>query len=304
MGPGTLAVALLLMGGAGVARAQTINEREGPLSFQNQVRPGDDPVWSGRGEMSLWTAVFVSKPAGGNLVSLSPVGRGHYDIADGWGGHFVIPLSYVDVSAPMDPGTTLIRFANLTLGAHKRLRHEATSGTVAFDIALPTGWVPNDVDPDQQSAMRLAFATSAATHGNRRLWLWSPERLSLVLRGTVSHRVAGAFDVFGEAAVAPMIPVGDEGTDTHLFVEGTVGGAWVVPELLRLGIGLSVAYLSSGMPAGSEDPVQTSLQLFGRIWLDNLFLALAFTMNLDEPAGFAFSDGGVWGVHFGVGSRF
>jgi len=303
MALGALAVTLLLIGGAGVARAQTINEREGPLSFQNQVRPGDDPVWSGRGEMSLWTAVFVGKPAGGNLVSLSPVGRGHYDIADGWGGHFVIPLSYVDVSGlsgPMDPGTTLIRFANLTLGAHKRLRHEATSGTVGFDIALPTGWVPDDVDPEQQSAMRLAFATSAATHGNRRLWLWAPERLSLVLRGTVSHRFAEAFDVFGEAGVAPMIPVGDEGTDTDLFVEGTVGGAWVVPDLLRLGLSLSLAWL----PTGSGDLLQTSLQLFGRIWLDNLFLALAFTMNLDEPAGFAFDDGGIWGVHFGVGSQF
>ena len=180
------------------------------------------------------------------------------------------------------------------------LRHEATAGTIAFDVALPTGWVPNDVDPAQQSAMRLAFATSAATHGNRRLWLWAPERLSLVLRGTVSHRFAEAFDVFGEAGVAPMIPVGDEGTDTDLFMEGTVGGAWVVPDLLRLGLGLSLAWL----PTGTGDVLQTSLQLFGRVWLDNLFLALAFTMNLDEPAGFAFDNGGIWGLHFGVGSQF
>lgn len=293
-----LAVGALL--GGGVAHAQTINEREGPLSFQNQVHPADDPLWNGRGEMSLWTAVFVSKPSGGKLVSLSPVARGHYDFVDGWGGHFVIPLSYVDVSTSMDPGTNLIRFANLTFGAHKRLRHQATSGIVGFDLALPTGWVPNDAPPEAQAAMRLAFQTSAETHGNRRLWLWAPERLSLVLRGAVSHRLAGAFDVFAETALAPLIPVGDEGDDTDLFVEGTVGGAWVVPDLLRLGLGFSMAWL----PTGTGDVLQTSLQLFGRMWLDKLFLALAFTMNLDEPAGFAFDDGGRWGLHIGVGSEF
>ena len=211
-----------------------------------------------------------------------------------------MPLTYFDVSTATDPGTTLIRFANVALGAHRRFSHEATSGTVALDVAIPTGWVPGDIDPTEQDYIRLAFRTSAAAHGGRRLWLWTPERLSFVASGGVSHRLAEIVDIFADAAIASLIPVGDEGTDVDLFVEAAIGGAWVVPNLLRLGLQLQLAWL----PTGAGDTLQTSLELFGRVWLDQLFVALGFTMNLDEPAGFAFDTMGVWGLHVGVGSRF
>jgi hypothetical protein len=296
----------LALASAAPAAAQTFNERRGPLSFRDRIAPPDEPLWDNHGEMSLWTSVFVGHPDDGTLLSVSPVVRGHYDFVDDWGAHFTMPLSYVDASTPAEPGGAVLRFANVSLGGHRRFSHEATSGVVGFDVAIPTAWVPDDVEPVEQDTMRLAFATSAATMGGMKLWSWAPERLSFVLSGGVSHRFVESLDTFVEAAVAPMIPVGDEGTDTDLFVDARVGAAWVLPDLLRLGIAFDLAWLpTSGLfGMAPPDPVQTALEIFGRVWLDTLFLGLAFTMNLDAPAGFAFEDGGIWGLHVDVGARF
>ena len=225
---------------------------------------------------------------------MSPTVRAHYDFVSDWGAHFAMPLA-----AQAKPAT-LIRFANLTFGAHRRLSHEATSGIIGFDVALPTAWVPDDLDPDTQDILRTMFLTSAAAHGGMNLWLWAPERLSLVLSGGAAHRFGDVFDVFAEAAIAPMFPVGDEGTDVDLFIDAGIGGQWVIPELLNIGLRFQLAWL----PTAQGDPVQTSLELFGRVWLDALFLGLAFTLNLDEPAGFSFDTNGVWGLHVGVGVQF
>jgi hypothetical protein len=250
--------------------------------------------------MSLFTAIFVGRPDGGSVTSISPVARGHYDFLDGWGGHFALPFSYIDASTPAEPGGSTIRFGNIAVGAHKRVSWEKTSLIVGFDVALPTGWVPDDPDPAAVSTMRSAFATSAAAHGNRAYWLWTPEQLGLVVSGAASHRFDNVLDVFAEAAIASLIPVGNERTDVDLFIEAAIGAAWVVPELLDLGLMFQVALL----PTGPADLAQTSLELFGRVWLDTLYFALGFTMNLDPALGFAFADGGIWGLHVGVGARF
>ncbi len=291
--------------GSASVSAQTFNERQGPLSFRDPIAPPDEPLWDNHGEISLWTTIFAGTPVGGgNITSVSPVVSGHYDFVDEWGGHFAMPLSYVDASTPTAPGGAVLRFANVSVGGHRRFSHEATSGVVALDLAIPTGWVPDDVDDVEQDTMRLAFSTSAATMGGLSLWRWSPERLSIVVSGGASHRFAEVVDAFVEAAVAPMIPVGDEGADVDLFVDARLGAAWVVPDLLRLGLAFQLAWLPTSGLFGTSDPVQTALELFGRVWLDTLFLGLAFTMNLDPPAGFSFDDGGIWGLSVGVGARF
>ncbi len=299
-------IAFVLILSAGlprVAGAQAFNERQGPVNYRDNGPPSQ-PLWDSRGEMSLWTSTFVGHPEGGKLVSVSPLVRGHYDFVRDWGAHFEMPLSYVETTTPSDPGGAVLRFGNVTAGAHHRFRAAATSGVIGLGVAVPTAWVPNDVPDVEQDTMRKAFNTSAATYGGTKLWLWAPERLSIIVSGGASHRFAQAVDAFVEASIAPMIPVGDEGTNVDLFVDGRVGAAWVLPELLTLGIAFDLAWLPTGGLFATTDPVQTALEVFGRVWLDTLFFGAAFTMNIDDPAGFAFNDGGIWGLHLGVGARF
>ncbi len=52
------------------------------------------------------------------------------------------------------------------------------------------------------------------------------------------------------------------------------------------------------------DSTQLSFEPYARLDFDSAFLATRFTMQLDDPLGFSFDTGGLWGLHLALGGTF
>ena len=137
------------------------------------------------------------------------------------------------------------------------------------------------------------------TRGLQDPHLWLSETLSFVgrVRAEAGNEVVLAFD--GAAIVA--VPTGDDdGRDVELFLQPAGELIVRVARPTSFGARLSLQWSVTG----DGDRAQLALAPFLRQDFGTSFLTAQLLMNLDEPLGFAFDEGGVWGLFVGLGSGF
>lgn len=136
-----------------------------------------------------------------------------------------------------------------------------------------------------------AYRSARALRGGWDPWLYRPDTFSLVV------------PVRAELAVGPPLLLAAEGAVFVLF--GTAAGSGeqlgfqgALEATGRLGI----LDLGARLQAVSETPdeAQVSVEPFARVHLGPVGLLARLTLNLDEPDGFAFDRGGIWGAHVGL----
>jgi hypothetical protein len=175
-------------------------------------------------------------------------------------------------------------------GGDGRLTYRVGGGAT-----LPLAWI----DDDDGLEGFFALALASATHASLDLWLWLPETLSMVGSGGIEYVegvVAG-----GEMDLALVLDIGDvlEDTEPVIQVRGWIGAD--LGEGSRAGVALGLVAVFDGDEEG--DNAQLSLEPFVEIAFGNGFVLARLMMNLDEPNGFAFDEGGVWGLTVGGGGR-
>lgn len=160
------------------------------------------------------------------------------------------------------------------------------AGVVAFPLASPTR-ISSD-----RSAGELLLDRAAAMDGATTAWMWRASSMSVLLSSSLDYDhglIAGT-----QLTLGPMIDV-DRGDVAFVFVTGGYVGARFL-EIFRAGLRVSAAILAA-------DRVQLSVAPFFELDSD-LILSVRLLMNLNGPAGFAFSRGGVWALTVSGGGQF
>jgi hypothetical protein len=185
---------------------------------------------------------------------------------------------------------------------------------VGGGIALPAA-------PSEGNATSVAYY-SAATHGLGELWLWAPQRLSIVAYAIVEAVPVEYLYIEGALRPAVLIPVesdtsavpGDNAGDADFVVDASIAVGFR-HDFVLAGVRVRGVFLPT--IDDSLDQAQTSMEIFlrGTFPVEQIEGLMAFgewrlVMNLDDDLGFAFDQldcptanacGGVWGMFFAFG---
>ena len=98
-----------------------------------------------------------------------------------------------------------------------------------------------------------------------------------------------------DAAVGLHIPTGDGDMEVSLQIDPGVG-FWASNTVL-VGGRVPVAWI----PTSEGDNAQIAIEPYTRIDFGSAYFNARFTVNIDEPLGFAFDEGKIWALHLGFG---
>lgn len=137
-----------------------------------------------------------------------------------------------------------------------------------------------------------------ATHAFQDAWYFDPLRVHVLIPARVEYDVGESFVL--TADIQGDLGFGLSGTKSGFLFIFAPGAALWTSDMFVLGLRAPLqfqTYLS--------DAAQVSLEPFVRFELGETgFLSTRFTMNLDEPYGFSFDSGRVWGLHVALGGAF
>ena len=196
-----------------------------------------------------------------------------------------------------DATQTTWRLTNLFLAHQWAWRTLPRQLRLGLGITLPTAQLPRG-DVDATGLALDAYSTRALMAGWRELWLYAPETLSLTGHADSYWRASSGLIVGGAAVAGVMLRTSDSPAvpENEIVLQG------------ELEIAYDTSYLRSALRAGlvalpisdADEVLQASIEPDFRVRLGPLDLLLRMTIPVNEPAGFAFSDGGFWAIHVGV----
>jgi hypothetical protein len=176
-------------------------------------------------------------------------------------------------------------------------------GNLKLRLGMALG-IPAAVLPDGGRAREVAhtaYTMAAASRGGWNIWMWIPEAATLAFPARLE--LAGALPHLLLAADVTMgIPIflRGQGAGFGLQFAGEVG---YKSKHVSLGGRLSHLWWAADTPFLPKF-FQMALEPFIRVDFGKPFLQARLTMNLNDPWGYAFDGGGIWGFHIGGGTQF
>jgi hypothetical protein len=214
---------------------------------------------------------------------------GGYKVTDSIELELVVPLVYASFTFPLLEDSSF-NMGNLyagvnVLGGSGELKYKFGGG-----LGFPTSSASDIGDA-------IAYSGGAGIHAAQQFYLWAPENLTLNGIGRIEYGNKVIFT--GDAMLSIYFPTGDVSNDNELTIGLAPGiGAWLGDDAL-LGGRVLVWYGSFG-----DDNAQLGVEPYFRYHFGDAFINARFTLNIDEPYGFSFDDGGLWGLHLGGGLSF
>jgi hypothetical protein len=249
------------------------------------------------GELAFY---FGDEGDAGEALTLAPLVRvisplSRHEVELMWG--FV----YHSASGGVDGDLETFKLGNPFLSWYYAWRTLPRQIRVGFGVAAPAATLRGDESRLDELIDLEAYGHAAAMWGQRDQWLWLPETLSLVPHFDIYFRHAFGLVWGGQVKVANLIGIGDipdlnDGYDLapQLDLEAAYELTWA-RFLLR------ASYVRR-LLSEADDVDQITVEPDMRFRLGPVDLLARLTIPVDEPAGFAFGEGGVWGAHIGVAS--
>lgn len=317
----------LLIAGAVPAQAQFADwqhaeesgaiEREAPDEGVDLGSGVDARRRNQSGRLWLENAFHFRSIDDGNLIGISPAIGAEYRFTPAVIAEALFGVSGAILSPDMGDSDNSFRPGNPFLGVYY------TGGTgqatwigwrVGGGAAFPVASLPEDDGTDPGGLFAAIFATlySTGMRGGRDFWLWLPDSFGLVLpsgRLTIQNE---HIEAAVELEIATLLDTGDRAPgderDTLVLLQAIGEIGYRASPDVTLGVRLSGVNQVSGAPPDS-DKFQSAADLFVRGRTDSAFLELDFTMNLDNPYGFAFDEPtteqpfqGIWGLTLRAGA--
>lgn len=230
----------------------------------------------------------------GPLLRLAtPFGRNEVDVVIGAFNHRVTVKD-------TDQTQSMWRLTNLHLAHHWTWRTLAEQTRLGLGLTLPTARLPADAN-DELFAV-AAYAMRSQMHGLREAWLYQPGAFSITSHGDYYWRAPSGLIVGGAGTVGVMLDTLDSlyVPDRLLVLQGEAELAYDTSSV-RSSLTVGAAWFPNaeeGLLA--DDPLQISVEPEFRFRLGSIDLIVGMSIPIDEPAGFAFSEDGVWAVRVGV----
>ncbi len=188
-------------------------------------------------------------------------------------------------------------------GHYAFMDNAGIKATAGLGIGIPLATLPEfDLNDPAESAGRFSnLITAMSMRGMQALWLYAPDTLSVVVPVKVQAKYKSGLRAGGELAFGAFIPTGDsDDAETDMGLDLVVEASFkagVVEPGMRLG-------LNYGLSSDADDVTQMFVEPFVKADFGAGFARIGFSMNIDEPAGFAFDDEGFWGLNVGGGANF
>lgn len=277
-----------------------------PLTVLAQGRPIGLSDHSGGRDHALELELDLSiigedGPGEGQHTTLLPKVYGSFGLSDDIELEVEIPSVFYDYSPDNDDGNvegdSSLLIGNPYLALFYADRSARSFARIGGGVALPL------LDADAGDDISAIIA-AAATRGLMDLWLYLPERLSLIMPAQVQMR-ASSIVLGADGALALLIPTGDNDeadTEVMLQVGGLIG---VALGDATLGMRVQVATMVT-TDDGDGDTTQASLMPFIQADFDGgAFVHGGLLLNIDAPYG-VLDDGDpdVWALRVGGGARF
>ncbi len=263
-----------------------------------QIRPTRSALW---GELGFYTGELpgLAGLLEAEATVFSPLIEGYFGIGDSlaidfaWGfGQATVSWNAGPIAGEESEGGLVV--GNPFFGASFVSRSRNGVLRVGGGATVPA------VDAEG-AGKTLAWQIAMAMRGLWDLWLWWPDRLTVVPSARYDGR-SGSVEWAVEGAMGLMFYTGDgdQETEVPLQVAGEIGAR--LSKALVLGGRLQTWFLPTG--EDDQDNAQVAVEPFVRVEGEHVFGFARFTINLDDPWGFAFDDDGVWGLRLGGGARF
>lgn len=267
----------------------------------------DGPSFLGNGGATFWffTKTVGESPAEMTTTSYQAELFGSYEVMP----KLDVTLDWGVTSTSMAPetGDSIDDFSmgNPYIAAHYALMDNAgIKATAGLGIGVPLASVPDATsleDMDDALARLANLGTAINMRGWQAMWLYAPDTMSVVIPVKARAKFKSGLRAGGELAFAAFIPTGDdEDADTEMGVDLAVEASFkagVVEPGLRLG-------MVYALTSDADDVTQMFAEPFVKADFGAGFARVGFSMNIDEPAGFAFDDEGFWGLNIGGGANF
>jgi hypothetical protein len=272
-------------------------ERERPLGLNPMVSA--EPVGRLAADLNLYLGevaddanAFIFSPV---LQARIPVG-GFELYGSGFELGLDVPLLWI---APWsDPGNQIrgaIGIGNPLLSSHFVQAIEDVTYSVGLGVAVPFASDRGERGP----ARGVGYENAIANRAGHEMWLWSPERLSIVVPARFEALV-DRFVLGMDAAFGAMIYVGPGQQDTDYVTQIGAEFGYQVTPVSTLGL----RALGHWAPTLPEYDFAFALEPGFRAEFGNeSFLGVRLTMPLTSPYGFAFERGGNYALSFTIGRQ-
>lgn len=258
----------------------------------------DDSEWSGpRGAglqgplnhlaVDLRFSSQALSPTQTHLV-LAPILHGWFEVAEGTALQAELPLLYNRRSSALESESG-VRFGNPYLAVHRRFASGAAYARVGVGVGLPLARVDGNTFLGV-----LGYSRALAMDGLYDTWRWLPGTLAVTVPFRFEAPLGEQLSLAADGALMGLV-----GTDERS--ESTYAANLALEATYRVGDHAFGARLQVAALDVDGDSTQVSLVPFARIDLGSSFVNLRFLINLDEPAGFSFDQGRVWGLSAGLG---
>jgi len=276
-------------------------EEDGDDAGGDDADGGHAGLLMGWAEIAFYVGRFDTGFGSTDLVGLSPLfGIGWYATdAVRVQAQMGLGLSFhSEVESPTSPVSagTAFRFGNALLSADVGDFHEERGLRYRFGAGLTLPFADAG-----DTSERLALHMAIATRGAWSLWLWAPGRLSIVGLGQVETDLAESLVLAADAGVGLMFDVSEGGDDETAIPVQLAANLEYLIGTVALGLRAQGVYAPEPLLPDRE-ALQVSVMPYGRIPVsETVFATAGFVLNLNQPYGFSFSEGGVWGLRVGIG---
>lgn len=210
-------------------------------------------------------------------------------------------MSYANVDNDQGESDNTFRIGNPYAAFHYQGKKNQFSYRVGVGVTIPAATLPDD--NAERIVAQTAYTLAAALRGNTGFWLWDAHSVSVIIPIAFERRKPSGFlwGLYLDTGV--MIKINDKNNrdKKNDFIMQTVGMmGYQATDWLRVGSRVSLVLI----PKFSGAKTQLAVEPYVRFGNENAFGAIRLNVNLDNPWGFSFDKGQVWGLRVAGGAAF
>jgi len=215
-------------------------------------------------------------------------------------------MSYANVDrstdVDVDPENSF-RIGNPYAVFHYQGKKGQFSYRLGLGVTIPAATLPESIDERFGGAAQSAYSLAAAMRGNTMYWLWDAHSVSVIVPVAFERSKPSGFLWGAYLDTGAMIKIDEKNnrtskTDFIMQMIGMMG--YQATDWLRVGSRFSLVLI----PKFDANKTQLAVEPYLRFGRDNAFGAIRLNVNLDNPWGFSFDKGQVWGLRIGGGAAF
>ena len=210
-------------------------------------------------------------------------------------------MSYANVDNDQGESDNTFRIGNPYAAFHYQGKKNQFSYRVGVGVTIPAATLPDD--NAERIVAQTAYTLAAALRGNTGFWLWDAHSVSVIIPIAFERRKPSGFLWGMYLDTGVMIKINDKNNrdKKNDFIMQTVGMmGYQATDWLRVGSRVSLVLI----PKFSGAKTQLAVEPYVRFGNENAFGAIRLNVNLDNPWGFSFDKGQVWGIRVAGGAAF